>query len=1213
MRHKTFRYLFITLLIVSIFTSNFPISYAQKSTVNDFYYYFLRYDGKEHEIKLDENVHLIIYGWTDETESHISALLQIKEERLQEKEITLAVNNELNEIMIFPKNVIYLRAVPSETFSLEKVHPSDLREERTILITNENGTSIEEIKIIDNYKTVIENKGLFYFRTDENGEKIAITPEEYNSLNFSIENPGKSDGDFEKDSRITVNDTIKNYSLSKNKLTKTEQQIYQIENNQLNNNQLSIEYSTFVQNSGWITASDGKTSGTTGQARPIEAIKIWLKNQPYTGDVKYKIHMQNKGWIKEEANGDESGIPDGGLQIEAIQVSLTDTMSEYFDIYYRVHVQDYGWLDWAKNGESAGTAGLAKRIEAIEIKLVEKGKSAPGQTSKPFVVNPQVVYSAHVESIGWQKPVTNGMLSGTTGEAKRLEAVKIELKNKPYFGGIVYRSHVQNMGWQNAVSNGGVSGTTGKALQLEAIQIWLTDEMAEHYDIYYRVHVQDYGWLGWAKNGSSAGTAGLAKRIEAIEINLVEKGKSAPISPTKPFIAYPEVIYSTLIEKQGWQQSVKNGETSGTIGQSKQLEAIKISLKNMPYSGGVSYRTHVQNKGWQKDSSNGAVNGSTSEGLQLEAIQIWLTGEMANHYDIYYRTHIQDFGWLGWAKNGEYSGSEGLAKRMEAIEIILVEKGEKEPGSTDKAFLTPPTVAYETHIEYIGWTESVANGEISGFPGKAKQIEAIKIVLDNSPYSGDIAYRTHVQDYGWLDWVKNGELSGTEGKYKQVEAIQIKLEGQIAKYFDVYYRVYSQDFGWLGWAKNGMKAGSEGLAKQMEAIQIKLVRKGKGESVNEYTTFITNKGHISYVYYDITLDDAVNLQLTYSPQTDKYRNDPAYVSNKQVDYKNRGIINGSNVRLRTEPFFGNNINYTVDKNTEVIILETVSGDPYGTPSSTTWYKILYKGQELYVHSSLVNLGEKVLVALSEANVYANTDSKSHVFGVLPKGSKVQEVKRVGDWYQISFNVWRNATKSDVLYYLDPKNFLDDEKLRFQFLDLSKPSGATVEQLNNFLKGKGDLEGQGEAFITAAKTHGVNDIYLIAHAILETKHGEKAKFVYNGKTVYNMFGIGAVDHDSYNGAARTAYNNGWFTPEAAIIGGAKFIGNNYVKAGQNTLYKMRWNPAAMEINIKGGMVSPHQYATDIGWAAKQLDNMYNYYKVIGIVNPKFEIPVYKEPE
>src|SRR5699024_5401579 len=101
----------------------------------------------------------------------------------------------------------------------------------------------------------------------------------------------------------------------------------------------------------------------------------------------------------------------------------------------------------------------------------------------------------------------------------------------------------------------------------------------------------------------------------------------------------------------------------------------------------------------------------------------------------------------------------------------------------------------------------------------------------------------------------------------------------------------------------------------------------------------------------------------------------------------------------------------------------------------------------------------------------------------------------------------------VLHYLDPTNFVNDSKLSFQFLDLSKPSNTSATVLNDYLRGKGTLDGQGQAFIDASRKNGVNDIYLISHAMLETGHGSSklAQGVkVNGKTVYNMFGIGAVD-------------------------------------------------------------------------------------------------------
>lgn len=243
------------------------------------------------------------------------------------------------------------------------------------------------------------------------------------------------------------------------------------------------------------------------------------------------------------------------------------------------------------------------------------------------------------------------------------------------------------------------------------------------------------------------------------------------------------------------------------------------------------------------------------------------------------------------------------------------------------------------------------------------------------------------------------------------------------------------------------------------------------------------------------------------------------------------------------------------------------------------------------------------------NVRSGAGSNYHVIAQLVKGSKVNIVKEIDNWYQIEINqTWVNANQNDVDYYLNPNNFILSERQKFQFLDLSKSSNVTVEELNKFLQGKGVLEGKGQSFIEAGKKYGINEIYLLSHALHETGNGTSTLATgvqVNGKKVYNMYGIGAFDDSVVSSGSQRAYQEKWFTPEEAIIGGAAFIGNNYVKAGQNTLYKMRWNPESMDSH---GYAS-HQYATDIGWSYKQVDTMYNLYQSIGISSKYLDIPVY----
>ena len=289
------------------------------------------------------------------------------------------------------------------------------------------------------------------------------------------------------------------------------------------------------------------------------------------------------------------------------------------------------------------------------------------------------------------------------------------------------------------------------------------------------------------------------------------------------------VSYIVHCQDYGWEEEwKKDGQTSGTVGESKRLEAIQIKLPN-GVSGSIEYRTHIQDIGWEKNwSKNGEKSGTEGQCKRLEAIQIRLTGEVAENYDVYYSVHAENFGWLGWAKNGEEAGTAGYGYRLEAIRIQLVTKGDKAPEliGTIKEAMKARLVGYQTHVQDYGTQAYVYDGAMAGTEGECKRMESIRMKLPSSMNSS-IQYRSHVQNIGWeKKWASNGSLSGTTGQCKRLEAIQIKLSGDVAENYDVYYRVHAQDYGWLAWAKNGESSGTEGYAKRLEAIEVRLVPKG---------------------------------------------------------------------------------------------------------------------------------------------------------------------------------------------------------------------------------------------------------------------------------------------------------------------------------------------------------------------------------------------------
>ncbi len=266
----------------------------------------------------------------------------------------------------------------------------------------------------------------------------------------------------------------------------------------------------------------------------------------------------------------------------------------------------------------------------------------------------------------------------------------------------------------------------------------------------------------------------------------------------------------------------------------------------------------------------------------------------------------------------------------------------------------------------------------------------------------------------------------------------------------------------------------------------------------------------------------------------------------------------------------------------------------------------YKNDPAYVYAAYIDVAKNV-VTEEGLNVRKGPGTNFESVRKLEKGFKEFTILgKEGDWYKIALT-WKNAKPEDVLYYLNPGNISSTSDQYYQFLKLSETAGINIDEVNEkILNDKaGTLKGTAAVFAQAAQQYGVNELYLIAHAIHETGYGTSKLATgvqYNGKTVYNMYGYNAFDGCAVDCGAKKAYDEGWFSPELAIIGGAKLIGAGYIYNDtfqQDTLYKMRWNPVQ----------TWHQYATDIGWASKQVTNLYNYYQMLDNYTLYIDKPVY----
>lgn len=295
--------------------------------------------------------------------------------------------------------------------------------------------------------------------------------------------------------------------------------------------------------------------------------------------------------------------------------------------------------------------------ETTELPKTESTSETEEKPDEEPEKEPSISYTTHIQDIGWQNQVKDGEMAGTEGQAKRLEAIKITLKDLSGVK-IKYQTHIQDIGWQDWKYDGTLAGTEGQSKRLEAIKIEL--EESDKYSIMYRVHIQDIGWQDWRYDGEKAGTEGQSKRLEAIQIKIVEKQTSISVN------------YSVHVQDIGWQNWKAEEKIAGTEGQSKRLEAIKIELLTNIKNLKLKYRVHIQDIGWQDWKDSEEMAGTEGQSKRLEAIQIKL--ENTQDYSIEYRVHVQDIGWQDWVKDGEISGTEGQSKRLEAIQIRIISK-----------------------------------------------------------------------------------------------------------------------------------------------------------------------------------------------------------------------------------------------------------------------------------------------------------------------------------------------------------------------------------------------------------------------------------------------------------------------------------------------------------------------------------------------------------
>ena len=93
-----------------------------------------------------------------------------------------------------------------------------------------------------------------------------------------------------------------------------------------------------MQTYGWKeSVYGGGYAGTTGEAKRMEAFRLKLTDQKYSGEIKYRAHVQSSGWQDWKTNNAVAGTVGAAKRMEAIRIELTGKMT-YIIVYMRKHM-----------------------------------------------------------------------------------------------------------------------------------------------------------------------------------------------------------------------------------------------------------------------------------------------------------------------------------------------------------------------------------------------------------------------------------------------------------------------------------------------------------------------------------------------------------------------------------------------------------------------------------------------------------------------------------------------------------------------------------------------------------------------------------------------------------------------------------------------------------------------------------------------------------
>jgi uncharacterized protein YjdB len=254
-------------------------------------------------------------------------------------------------------------------------------------------------------------------------------------------------------------------------------------------------------------------------------------------------------------------------------------------------------------------------------------------------------------------------------------------------------------------------------------------------------------------------------------------------------------------------------EYAGTRAQGRRVEGFQINI-DPPIPGlKVEYMAHVESVGDTPWIGEGELAGFRGQAKRIEGFAVRLSGAEAAKYDVFYTAHIQNIGDTEVSSNGEYCGTRGKGLRVEGLKVWIA----RSASATQPAVTVGLKVL--AHIQGIG-DRTFSDREYAGTRAQGRRVEGFQIKIEPPVPGLNLQYMAHVEGVGDTAWISEGELVGFRGKAKRIEGFAVRLTGSEADKYDVFYTAHIQNVGDTPAAANGQYCGTRGKGLRVEGVTV---------------------------------------------------------------------------------------------------------------------------------------------------------------------------------------------------------------------------------------------------------------------------------------------------------------------------------------------------------------------------------------------------------